>query len=1030
MKIKISKSKGKFIVSAVAMLSAARYADAVTNFIWTGAAGDGNWSTDGNWVIPSSGTATTFPGNASNLGANVVIADSSFDNLAANYTAPTLPLPADIGVASNYLFGNLNLGASNSSFGVYTLSSSFSIGTSGTTITFNSSTGGLSRLGSAVENLSGGNYNGSIYPGTSGVQTFLSNLAVNTNATAGQTWAIGGSSGEVLLDGTVTTTSAQTLTKSGNGELEFNASNTTFAGSYTALEGITQLDYANALGSGTSTVKVSGSSAVYSSSLLTNSGVTFGRNISVAATAAGVTATLGGASGQTNSTWSGNIALTSGVQLTGGASGTTTFSGVISGSTFGTLTGTAVSSFGSGNLVVNPTGISGTSADAATVNTTNSIGSTANVEVLTNTPTAIGTVNFNGTNETIGLLSGNGNVSLANSSGTALTIGTAANSVFTGTISDAAGTGSLIKAGSGTFTLGGASTYGGGTNVSSGTLLVTNTTGSATGTGPVVVGTGGALGGSGIISGPVTVYGTIAPGLGANSSATVLTVGAGSSLLGNTIIDLTSPDASDEIVFSGAANLGGTLTVVNTTGFALTNNESFNVFGFGSSVTGSITTSLPALPQGLAWNTSTLASNGILSIGVGAASGSWASNASTGTWETAGNWVGGTVATGGGQTATFGDSIGSGSASITLTEPETVGTLNFNGSSGGSYTLVGANLTLTSGSSSPALISVNAGNQTVNTPVTLTSAGLNINTSSGSNLTIGGAVSGGSGALTVTAGSSLIVAPAGSIGVPLVVGGTVNFANNAGGSSYLVRSLPSLNVSGTVTVAAGSQATRQLIEIGSGGLTDTGSIDLANNDLVLQGGGTAGLTQVTSLLQSGYNPAGGGNWQGSSGITSSTAASNTTHLTTLGVLLNGTGGGGNYSNDSVSAIYSRFDGTAVSNGDLLIKYTYYGDADLSGAVDGSDYSRIDNGYLLGLTGWQNGDFNYDGVINGTDYTLIDNSYNTQGASLAAAIASPTAEIAGASGISAVPEPTSLGLIGIGTVGLLSRRRGRAGRRCL
>ena len=64
---------------------------------------------------------------------------------------------------------------------------------------------------------------------------------------------------------------------------------------------------------------------------------------------------------------------------------------------------------------------------------------------------------------------------------------------------------------------------------------------------------------------------------------------------------------------------------------------------------------------------------------------------------------------------------------------------------------------------------------------------------------------------------------------------------------------------------------------------------------------------------------------------------------------------------------------------MLVRYTYYGDANLDGKVDGGDYSRIDNGYLQQLTGWYNGDFNYDNAIDGSDYTLIDNAFNTQGA---------------------------------------------------
>jgi autotransporter-associated beta strand protein len=100
---------------------------------------------------------------------------------------------------------------------------------------------------------------------------------------------------------------------------------------------------------------------------------------------------------------------------------------------------------------------------------------------------------------TIGSLEGDGLVSLASF---AMSIGgNNLSTTFSGIIQD---TGSITKVGTGTLTLSGTNTYSGGTTVSAGTLVLTNTSGSATGTGAVQV-SAGTLGGSGVISGAVTV---------------------------------------------------------------------------------------------------------------------------------------------------------------------------------------------------------------------------------------------------------------------------------------------------------------------------------------------------------------------------------------------------------------------------------------------------------------------------------------------------------------------------------------------
>jgi hypothetical protein len=92
-------------------------------------------------------------------------------------------------------------------------------------------------------------------------------------------------------------------------------------------------------------------------------------------------------------------------------------------------------------------------------------------------------------------------------------------------------------------------------------------------------------------------------------------------------------------------------------------------------------------------------------------------------------------------------------------------------------------------------------------------------------------------------------------------------------------------------------------------------------------------------------------------------------LLAVGYLVNNTGSGSRFYRSGASR--GLFDGQDPASTDLLIKSTYFGDADLTGSVNPTDYSFIDNGYAMALTGWVNGDFNYDAAVNATDYSLID-----------------------------------------------------------
>jgi hypothetical protein len=102
-----------------------------------------------------------------------------------------------------------------------------------------------------------------------------------------------------------------------------------------------------------------------------------------------------------------------------------------------------------------------------------------------------------------------------------------------------------------------------------------------------------------------------------------------------------------------------------------------------------------------------------------------------------------------------------------------------------------------------------------------------------------------------------------------------------------------------------------------------------------------------------------------------------------------------------------FGGQSVSGSDTLVMYTYAGDANLSGKIDGDDYFKIDAGYLASATGYLNGDFDYNGKINADDYFLIDRNYSQQGAAFLPG-ALPPGGLSG--GVTAVPEPGSAAFI--------------------
>jgi hypothetical protein len=206
----------------------------------------------------------------------------------------------------------------------------------------------------------------------------------------------------------------------------------------------------------------------------------------------------------------------------------------------------------------------------------------------------------------------------------------------------------------------------------------------------------------------------------------------------------------------------------------------------------------------------------------------------------------------------------------------------------------------------------------------------------------------------------------------------------------------SLTVGGFVTItpksAGGGTSNLQSLIVDPGG-----TLDLNDNSAVITYSGASPAVTIRSYLVSGFNQ---GNWNGA-GIDSSAAHADTTFRTALGY------------NDTGSSI--------------IVKYTYYGDSNLDGVVNTTDFQMFIDG-LVAASGssWSQGDYTYDGKVDlGNDFDLFLVGYLTNGGALGALAGAIVGDAQlsvsqKAQLMALVPEPG--GLMALGLAGVLILRR--------
>jgi hypothetical protein len=144
----------------------------------------------------------------------------------------------------------------------------------------------------------------------------------------------------------------------------------------------------------------------------------------------------------------------------------------------------------------------------------------------------------------------------------------------------------------------------------------------------------------------------------------------------------------------------------------------------------------------------------------------------------------------------------------------------------------------------------------------------------------------------------------------------------------------------------------------AGGAAPTATLDLSDNDLIIDYSGASPVELIADQIASARA---GGDWSGP-GITSGLADGSSF---ALGVA---------ESAAIFTSFPATFSGQSVDDTAVLVAFTRYGDANLDGQVNLTDFNTLAANFGQADRMWWQADFNYDSLVNLADFNLLAQNF--------------------------------------------------------